>query len=613
MKKFTSKILLVAFVLVSFNMFSFNLGSTMLFSAKMDGASETPSVSGTGKGIATFLLNSNRDTLCINLTFTGLTGSPTGIHIHNGAVGVNGGVAIDLTSYITGNRLAATITGTVLSTLLKANMLRGLTYINIHTAANPGGEIRGQISLESDLFYGGSLDGNQVVPSITTNASGNSLFVVSKHLGSVKFYVVLDSLSGPITSAHLHTGATGTNGGVAQDLSSFISGNTITGVFTPSAGVITSMMAGNIYLNIHTAANPGGEIRAQLSTSNNYVPFVAWMNGAQSTPSVATSAKGLVSVVLNATMDTLVCSVLTTGLSGTITSAHLHNGAVGVAGGVALAFTVSGPNSASGMATGAAVTTALVNNLLKGLTYVNVHTAANPGGEIRGQVYRVMREGYTFQMNGYSQSPSITSAAAGSGMVSINNDYNNAHYMLQTNGVVGFSSIHFHKGAFGTNGGVINDITSVYATGGAYGYWKSTDATPFTLTNANTFDMDSAYVNLHTTGNPSGEIRGQVYSEFSCFIANVGVPILTGITSNGVSIYPNPSTNNFNISFGTETSENVNITMYDMIGKLVQNSSFTSHVGENIIRLDIKNSPTGMYFVKVSNGKQEVIKKLIVE
>ncbi len=600
-------------MLTTFNMFSVKMRSYMLLSARMDNASEVPAVVGlSGKGITSFLLNSTRDTMCVNMTFSNLTGTPTGIHIHNGAFGVNGGVAVDLSSYILGNRLSATITGTVLSTLLKSNMLKGLTYVNVHTAANPGGEIRGQIILESDLAFTGGLDGAQATPSVATGANGYAVFNLAKHQGTVKFYVVVNGLSGAITSAHLHFGAVGVAGGVAQDLSTFISGNTITGVFTPSAGVTASLTAGSIYINIHTTANPGGEIRGQLKMDDK-IAFDSWMDGAQATPSVATAAKGLTSLKLNTTMDTLWYYMYTNGLSGAITSSHLHNGAVGVAGGVAAAFGAAVGNMVSGTITGAALTTTFINNLLMGIIYVNVHTAANAGGEIRGQVYRVMREGYTFSMDGLQQNPGVTSVAKGSGMVSINRDNDNAHYMLQTNGVPSFTSIHFHKGAVAQNGGVINDITSIYANGGAYGYWKSTDATPFTMTSANTIDNDSAYVNVHTTGNPGGEIRGQVYKGFKCYSLTVGIPTINGITSNGVSIYPNPANNNFNVSFGTETSENVNITVYDMIGKLVVSSALSSHVGENIIRMDMKNSPAGMYFVKVSNGKQDVIKKLIVE
>ncbi|MGZ4036308.1 MAG: T9SS type A sorting domain-containing protein, partial [Bacteroidia bacterium] len=38
-----------------------------------------------------------------------------------------------------------------------------------------------------------------------------------------------------------------------------------------------------------------------------------------------------------------------------------------------------------------------------------------------------------------------------------------------------------------------------------------------------------------------------------------------------------------------------------------------TQVGQNTISVDMKSSPAGMYFVKIGNGKQELIKKLIIE
>ncbi|MCH7858739.1 MAG: CHRD domain-containing protein, partial [Candidatus Marinimicrobia bacterium] len=70
-----------------------------------------------------------------------------------------------------------------------------------------------------------------------------------------------------------------------------------------------------------------------------------------------------------------------------IAAAHFHKGAAGVAGGVVHAITddFTG-NTASGLWASADLTDALIADLLAGNLYVNVHTAANGAGEIRGQV-----------------------------------------------------------------------------------------------------------------------------------------------------------------------------------------------------------------------------------
>ncbi len=613
MKIFTKKILVLCLTLSTFSAFSAHLKSHMLLSAKMEGSQEVPAVTGSGIGIASLLFNPTRDTLCINITFNGLSTAPSGFHIHQGAIGVNGPVLLDLSSFIVGNRLVATITGTALTTALKSNLLNGLTYLNAHTTANPGGEIRGQISLESDMAYSGVMSGAQQVPAITTSANGWAVFNVSKHLGQVKFYVVANGLSGAITGAHLHSGATGSNGAVIQDLASFISGNTITGSFTPNAGVVASLMAGTVYLNIHTSANPGGEIRAQLMGSNK-IAFDAWLTGAQQTPSVSTTATAVSSVKVNTTFDTLTYNVATNGLSGAITGAHFHLGAVGVSGAVAVDISsgISG-NMISGMITGTAVTTSFVNSMLSGGVYLNVHTAANPGGEIRGQVNRVMREGFTFSMNGAQEVPSVSSAGQGSGMVSINRDQDNAHYMLVTTGVTA-SGIHIHKGLSTQTGPVAYDLSTIYANNGAFGYWKSTDATPFLISNSAQFNKDSMYVNLHTTANPGGEIRGQVGRGFKCYSIVTGIETLSNFTESAISIYPNPASNgNFNITLTANDKNNITLNVYDVLGKEVHSFNYTTKVGSNFINVNLKDSNKGMYFVKLSSGDNSITKKLIIE
>src|SRR5439155_17553221 len=84
------------------------------------------------------------------------------------------------------------------------------------------------------------------------------------------FAVTVDGLSGPITAAHFHNAAPGVNGAVVRAITADFVGNTAIGVWkatdasplTPA--LITELLKGNLYLNVHTAANPGGEIRGQI-------------------------------------------------------------------------------------------------------------------------------------------------------------------------------------------------------------------------------------------------------------------------------------------------------------------------------------------------------------
>ena len=70
-------------------------------------------------------------------------------------------------------------------------------------------------------------------------------------------------------------------------------------------------------------------------------------------------------------------------LSGPAAAAHIHMGAMGVAGNVLVPLCGPCKNGAHGTTT---VSTAVKSALAKHLAYVNVHTAKNPNGEIRGQI-----------------------------------------------------------------------------------------------------------------------------------------------------------------------------------------------------------------------------------
>ena len=106
-----------------------------------------------------------------------------------------------------------------------------------------------------------NLTGAEEVPPVSTSAMGDAKFTVGKD-GSVKGSVTTTGVQG--TAAHIHQGAKGQNGGVIVPLTK--SGDTYT---APEGAKLTeaqlsAFKAGNTYVNVHSAANKGGEIRAQL-------------------------------------------------------------------------------------------------------------------------------------------------------------------------------------------------------------------------------------------------------------------------------------------------------------------------------------------------------------
>jgi hypothetical protein len=109
--------------------------------------------------------------------------------------------------------------------------------------------------------------------------------------------------------------------------------------------------------------------------------FHAILNGAQETPLVITSASGSGSFSL--TQDGLQYDITVRNMTGSVTSAHFHLAQTGIAGPVIFTINFNG-NHATG--TWTSITPDQRNALFDGNVYVNVHTNANPDGEIRGQL-----------------------------------------------------------------------------------------------------------------------------------------------------------------------------------------------------------------------------------
>ena len=106
-----------------------------------------------------------------------------------------------------------------------------------------------------------NLSGTQEVPSLSVPGSGSGSFTIGAD-GSVTGSVTTTGVQG--TMAHIHMGARGTNGPVIVPLTK--NGDT----YTAPAGAklndaqMQAFKAGNLYVNVHTDRNKGGEVRAQL-------------------------------------------------------------------------------------------------------------------------------------------------------------------------------------------------------------------------------------------------------------------------------------------------------------------------------------------------------------
>lgn len=352
--------------------------TVLAFTVLLSPASEVPAVNNSS-GSAIGALSLEGSNLNYYVTFSGLSGPATAAHFHASATPTNNaGVMIPLSPPAA---TSGVIAGSVQLSLAQiTNFLSGLCYMNIHTALNPGGEIRGQVV---PLRMVVAMNGASEVPASTSTGTGNGILTF---IGSQLFYEInFSGLSASATAAHIHGAASPQqNAGVIIPFSGVpgATSGTISGTATVTPQQLAYILAGETYVNIHTTANPGGEIRGQIWP----IQFGASMSASSEVPPNASTgtAFGMLTLISNV----LSYNFTFTNLTSNATAAHIHGPASPQQNaGVIIPFT-GVPAATSGSFSGTALLTPQqLFDIITGLTYANIHTTVNPGGEVRGQVY----------------------------------------------------------------------------------------------------------------------------------------------------------------------------------------------------------------------------------
>lgn len=346
------------------------------YSAALDGAQEVPPVATAGRGWGIVRFEPATSSVRIFVHYEGTTGPGVAAHLHLGPVGVAGGIIVPLTAASPNS-----YTGTgVLSPANAAALAAAGTYLNVHTAAFPGGEVRGQVVPAVSTRFTGQLTGAQEVPPNPSTATGRVVAFLHEPDGRVVYDVDSVGLVN-VFAAHQHQGAVGVAGPIVFGLNG--AAGQYSGVSDRlTAAQVATMKTNGMYFNIHTNAFPNGEIRAQMiKDAGDH--WIARLDGAQGVPPVPTPSLGDVQLILSPAGVISVIGAYDAGsLLGPVTAAHVHLGAVGVNGGIVFPVSFAGGVIS---ATYTPTTTDLTN-LRAGNWYVNVHTTVFPGGEIRGQL-----------------------------------------------------------------------------------------------------------------------------------------------------------------------------------------------------------------------------------
>ncbi len=605
-----SQVLAFLIMLISFGTSAQNLSNRIILSARLQGINEIPSVTTNANGVASFLLNATRDTMQVNIAFTGMKASA--MHIHEGKPNTNGTVVKDLTQFISGNIARFTLTGADLSPSNLRKYFSGDFYINIHSTNFPNGEIRGQITVETDQGYFVEMNGANSVPSVNTTAKGAGVFVLDKSGTRITFKVAAQGVSGKLTGSHFHTGAAGQVGnGILSDASNLVNGMVTEGAASVSNSFAVQANNGEIYYNYHTLANQAGEIRGQLIPLSGFV-FESMLNSKQiGNPNVTSDGQAVAWLTLNYDMDTLSYHVAAFNLSSKIVASHIHLGNLGTNGGVVFDLGTGADNVIKGNITGKDLTNEVISRLFSGTYYINIHTENNPTtGEVRGQINKLAREGYIMNIDAAQEVPSVASNAKGGGLVTINYFETSAHYMIAVDGLSGeITSAHFHKAIKGQNGNVLLNLSK---STGLYGYWASGSNPKFNAAHSRAFLGDSIYVNFHTADFPNGEVRGQVIKNYKVS-SFTSTKESIGLKNDNFSVFPNPIENSvLNLEVDFEKNITVDIVIYDTFGRVVflQKKQFLQ--GKQSEILDISALGSGIYLIGLKNeGNLSDLKKLI--
>ncbi len=251
----------------------------------------------------------------------------------------------------------------------------------------------------------------------------------------------------------------------------------------------------------------------------------AVLRGGQESPPVASPGAGTAEVRVDAARTSIAFTLTVENLTG-LAGAHIHAGAPGTHGPIVFVLaSASFASPHSGVLTAGDLMPAPAHGIntfadaaeaiLEGRTYVNVHTTAHPDGEIRGHLGPIVLRA---SLDGNQEVPPVVTGGSGTAMLDVNGGQRQIVVTLSNSGLTGPPmAAHLHVGASGIEGPIIFNLATTSYASPLTVILTSIHVVPQPAQGINTFDdainallSGNAYVNVHTTAYPDGEIRGQV-------------------------------------------------------------------------------------------------------
>jgi hypothetical protein len=355
------------------------------------------------------------------------------------------------------------------------------------------------------IQFTASLDGNQMNPTVSTEASGLVSFIYN--IANDTFYINMGyiGLSSAPIGIKLYSGSTSSNGTLVKDFTSSIRGNrlSITVRSTDLKASIKDWFNSNLYVVIETNKYPSGEIRGQINLETDY-NFTADLKGSNTVPATTTNAFGLGSFTLSHDQHKLDYKIVCSKLSGPIKSAELWIGAAGTNG----KMEVDISSSITGNVLEGSINSShsMTNDLFDRKVYLVIGTASNPKGEIRAQL--INHKGLVFESwaSGDQMYNPVNSGGRAISVMRLSTGLDTLYYDSVSDGLAAVDYAHLHVGRIGEPYGALQvDFTSTIAGARIQGFKRNIGATSI-----NRLLNTSLAFLYHTPKYQEGEIRGTV-------------------------------------------------------------------------------------------------------
>ncbi|HEY7680494.1 MAG TPA: CHRD domain-containing protein, partial [Terriglobia bacterium] len=429
-------------------------------------------------------------------------------------------------------------------------------------------------TLETVFFRANLSPANEVPPITTVTYSGRATIafhlrrndagaIVS---GVVDFdidYNFADAVT--ITGLHIHEAGVGVNGPIriesgisnTNTLAAQGTGNIFRQVNVDSGTALAALgnilaNPANFYVNLHTSANTGGVMRDQMTRMEVLVVRAILDPANEVPPIVGLNAGGSGSIFILATRNA--AGMITSGTlrydvsyrfpgAVTIRGLHIHPGVAGANGpavldtGLNANNTVADADGAGTLTYKVEVTSGQALDVLRGIysnpanAYLNLHTTDNTGGAMRGQLQAATETSLQFPMSSEQESPPVQPPASGLAKVSVfvtrdaAGAITSGTALFDVNytfpGPITLRGFHIHSGASGANGPVnidsgLSGSNTLVDDDGVGNLYKIIDVGP-TNTQGGLDAIrsilatpENQYLNIHSTTNTGGHIRGQL-------------------------------------------------------------------------------------------------------